>query len=84
MSLYKVSSPYDAKYEKGFRYNDPNVNITGLLKIQFSRKEIRSPIVKRNRNYKESRLIKIWICGGQECWVPFQAIIKRSKNFFYS
>lgn len=25
--LYKVSTPYDAKYEKGFRWNDPTVNI---------------------------------------------------------
>lgn len=25
--LYKVSSPYDATYEKGFRWNDPTINI---------------------------------------------------------
>lgn len=25
--LYKVSTPYDAKFEKGFRWNDPTVNI---------------------------------------------------------
>jgi dTDP-4-dehydrorhamnose 3,5-epimerase len=25
--LYKVSTPYDAKFEKGFRWNDPMVNI---------------------------------------------------------
>jgi len=25
--LYKVSHPYDAKTEKGFRYNDPSINI---------------------------------------------------------
>lgn len=25
--LYKVSSPYDPKHEKGFRWNDPTVNI---------------------------------------------------------
>lgn len=26
--IYKVSAPYDPKYEKGFRYNDPNINIS--------------------------------------------------------
>jgi dTDP-4-dehydrorhamnose 3,5-epimerase len=26
--LYKVSTPYDPLYEKGFRWNDPRVNIT--------------------------------------------------------
>ena len=26
--LYKVSSPYDAMHEKGFRWDDPDVNIT--------------------------------------------------------
>lgn len=26
--LYKVSSPYNAQHEKGFRWNDPTVNIT--------------------------------------------------------
>lgn len=25
--MYKVTTPYDAKYEKGFRWNDPQVNI---------------------------------------------------------
>jgi dTDP-4-dehydrorhamnose 3,5-epimerase len=25
--LYKVSTPYDAQFEKGFRWNDPTVNI---------------------------------------------------------
>jgi len=25
--IYKVSHPYEAKFEKGFRYNDPNINI---------------------------------------------------------
>lgn len=25
--LYKVSTPYDAKYEKGFRWDDPEINI---------------------------------------------------------
>lgn len=25
--LYKVSSPYNAQYEKGFRWNDPAVNV---------------------------------------------------------
>jgi dTDP-4-dehydrorhamnose 3,5-epimerase len=26
--MYKVSSPYQPAYEKGFRWNDPDVNIT--------------------------------------------------------
>lgn len=25
--MYKVSTPYDAKYEKGFRWNDPTIKI---------------------------------------------------------
>lgn len=25
--MYKVSNPYDAKYEKGFRWDDPDINI---------------------------------------------------------
>ena len=25
--LYKVSTPYDAKFEKGFQWNDPQINI---------------------------------------------------------
>jgi dTDP-4-dehydrorhamnose 3,5-epimerase len=30
--MYKVSSPYDAKYEKGFRWDDPDVNIDWPIK----------------------------------------------------
>lgn len=30
--LYKVSTPYDAQFEKGFRWDDPNVNIAWPVK----------------------------------------------------
>ncbi|MBA2637590.1 MAG: dTDP-4-dehydrorhamnose 3,5-epimerase [Solirubrobacterales bacterium] len=43
--LYKVSSPYDADLERGFRYDDPDVGIawpTGL-DVQLSRRDVEAP-----------------------------------------
>ncbi len=45
--IYKVSSPYDAKYEKGFRYNDPDVNISWpVVDPILSERDREAPLLK--------------------------------------
>lgn len=45
--LYKVSTPYDAKHEKGFRWDDPQVNIQWPVKNPItSERDQQAPFLK--------------------------------------
>lgn len=45
--MYKVSTPYDAKYEKGFRWDDPDIGIDWPIKEPLvSERDQKSPFFK--------------------------------------
>jgi len=49
--LYKVSTPYDAKYEKGFRWNDPEISIKWpTSNPQVSERDQKAPLFKELGN----------------------------------
>lgn len=49
--IYKVSAPYDPKYEKGFRYNDPDINIRWpVIDPILSERDRDAPLLKEIEN----------------------------------
>lgn len=52
--IYKVSAPYDIKYEKGFRYDDPDVNIQWPISSPIlSERDQKAPLLKEIENNQE-------------------------------
>jgi dTDP-4-dehydrorhamnose 3,5-epimerase len=49
--LYKVTAPYDPKYERGFRWDDPDINIQWPVKNPIlSEKDRQAPMLKEIRS----------------------------------
>lgn len=52
--MYKVSSPYDARHEKGFRWNDPDVGISWPVTDPIvSERDLSAPLFKEMNFYPE-------------------------------
>lgn len=49
--LYKVTAPYDPKYERGFRWDDPDINIQWPVKNPIlSEKDRKAPMLEEIRS----------------------------------